>query len=46
MRVLFVCTGSGMRVFYRLADKRIVKLLDDAGKCLKGTLRARVHLVA
>jgi DNA-binding transcriptional ArsR family regulator len=43
---IVVADRRGMRVFYRLADKRIVKLLDEAGECLKGTLRARVHLVA
>jgi DNA-binding transcriptional ArsR family regulator len=36
----------GMRVFYRLADKRIARLLGDAEECLKGTMRARFSEVA
>ncbi len=43
---ILVADRRGMRVFYRLADKRIIKLLDDAEECVKGTLRARVNLVA
>jgi DNA-binding transcriptional ArsR family regulator len=36
----------GMRVFYRLADKRIVKLLDEAEECTKSVMKARMSLVA
>ncbi len=43
---IVVADRRGMRVFYRLADKRIVKLLDDAEACLRGILKARVTLVA
>jgi DNA-binding transcriptional ArsR family regulator len=34
----------GTRVFYRLADRRIVKLLDDAEECLQTTGGARQGL--
>src|SRR3970040_98593 len=43
---IVVAERRGMRVFYRLADQRILKLLDDAEECLKGTLKAKVGLVA
>lgn len=43
---IVVADRRGMRVFYRLADKRILKLLDDAEGCLRGILKARVALVA
>jgi DNA-binding transcriptional ArsR family regulator len=43
---IVVADRRGMRVFYRLADKRIVKLLDDAEECVKGSLKAKVSLVA
>lgn len=36
----------GMRVFYRLADKRIARLLEDAEECTKSVMKARVSLVA
>ena len=36
----------GMRVFYRLADQRIVRLLDDVDACVRGGLRAKANLVA
>lgn len=36
----------GMRVFYRLADKRIARLLEDAEECTKSVMMARVSLVA
>ena len=42
---IVVADRRGMRVFYRLADRRIVKLLDDADECLKGTLKTRLALV-
>ena len=41
-----VADRRGMRVFYRLADKRIVKLLDEAEECTKSLVKARVSLVA
>jgi hypothetical protein len=31
-----------MRVFYRLADPRVGKLLEDAEECLRGMLKARL----
>ena len=43
---IVIAERRGMRVFYRLAEKRIVKLLDDADDCLKGTLRARAYRAA
>ena len=36
----------GMRVFYRLADQRIVRLLDNVDVCVRGGLRAKANLVA
>ena len=36
----------GMRVFYRLADQRIVRLLDDVDACVRGGLKAKANLVA
>ncbi len=42
---IVVADRRGMRVFYRLADRRIVKLLDDADECLKGTLKTRLAVV-
>lgn len=36
----------GMRVFYRLADRKIAKLLEDAENCVKGTVRSRLGEVA
>jgi len=39
---IVIAERRGMRVFYRLAERRIVKLLDDAEECLKGTGKARV----
>jgi len=38
---IVIADRRGMRVFYRLADPRIVKLLEDAEACVKETLRAR-----
>lgn len=43
---IVVAERRGMRVFYRLADKRLLKLLADAEDCVKGTLKARVALIA
>jgi DNA-binding transcriptional ArsR family regulator len=43
---IVVADRRGMRVFYRLADKRIVKLLDGAEECVKGGLKAKASLVA
>jgi DNA-binding transcriptional ArsR family regulator len=36
----------GMRVFYRLADQRIVRLMDDVEACVRGGLKAKANLVA
>ena len=36
----------GMRVFYRLADRNIVKLLDDAEDYVRGSVRSRFSDVA
>lgn len=38
---IVIADRRGMRVFYRLADKKIAKLLEDAEGCVKGTLRSR-----
>jgi DNA-binding transcriptional ArsR family regulator len=43
---ILVADRRGMRVFYRLADKRIVRLLADAEECVQGSLKAKVRLVA
>jgi ArsR family transcriptional regulator len=43
---IVVAERRGMRVFYRLADRRIVKLLDDADACMRGSLKSRASLVA
>lgn len=43
---IVISDRRGMRVFYRLADKKIAKLLDDAEDCVKGTHRARFSDVA
>lgn len=43
---IVVADRRGMRVFYRLADKRIVKLLEDAEECLRASLKAKMKLVA
>jgi len=37
---IVVADRRGMRVFYRLADPRIVKLLEDAEACLLAVRRA------
>ncbi len=42
---IVVADRRGMRVFYRLADRKIVKLLDDAEDCVKGTMRSRFSAV-
>jgi len=33
-------------VFYRLADQRIVRLLDDVDACVRGGLKAKANLAA
>jgi ArsR family transcriptional regulator len=43
---IVVADRRGMRVFYRLADGRIAKLLDDAENCVKGMTRSRLSEVA
>lgn len=43
---IVVADRRGMRVFYRLADRRIAKLLDDAENCVKGMMRSRFSEVA
>ncbi len=43
---ILVADRRGMRVFYRLADKRIVKLLNEAEECARSLMKARIDLVA
>jgi len=43
---IVIADRRGMRVFYRLADRKIAKLLDDAESCVKGTMRSRFSAVA
>ena len=43
---IVVAERRGMRVFYRLADQRIVRLLDDVEACVRGGLKAKASLVA
>ena len=43
---IVISERRGMRVFYRLADKRIVRLLDEADACVRGGLKAKASLVA
>jgi DNA-binding transcriptional ArsR family regulator len=43
---IVVADRRGMRVFYRLADPRIVKLLEDVDACVQRSLQARASLVA
>lgn len=43
---IVIADRRGMRVFYRLADQRIVRLLDDVEACVRGGLRAKANLVA
>lgn len=43
---IVVAERRGMRVFYRLADRRIAKLLVDAEEYVKGALKAKADLVA
>lgn len=43
---IVVADRRGMRVFYRLADQRIVRLLDDVDACVRGGLKAKANLVA
>jgi ArsR family transcriptional regulator len=43
---IVVADRRGMRVFYRLSDRKIVKLLEDAEECVKGTMRSRFSDVA
>ena len=43
---IVIADRRGMRVFYRLANGRIAKLLDDAVNCVKGMTRSRLSEVA
>jgi ArsR family transcriptional regulator len=43
---IVVAERRGMRVFYRLADQRIVRLLDDVEACVRGSLKAKASLAA
>jgi len=43
---IVIADRRGMRVFYRLTDRRIAKLLDDAENCVKGMTRSRFSEVA
>jgi ArsR family transcriptional regulator len=43
---IVVADRRGMRVFYRLADPRIVKLLEDVDSCVRRNVQARASLVA
>jgi ArsR family transcriptional regulator len=42
---IVIAERRGMRVFYRLADKRIVRLLEDVDACVRGGLKAKASLV-
>ena len=43
---IVIAERRGMRVFYRLADKRIVRVLDDVDACVRGGLEAKARLIA
>ena len=43
---IVIADRRGMRVFYRLADRKIAKLLEDAENCVKGMTRSRLSEVA
>jgi len=43
---IVIAERRGMRVFYRLADQRIVRLLDDVEACVRGSLKAKASLAA
>jgi DNA-binding transcriptional ArsR family regulator len=43
---IVIADRRGMRVFYRLADQRIARLLEDAEACVRGGLKAQASLVA
>jgi ArsR family transcriptional regulator len=43
---IVIADRRGMRVFYRLADSRIARLLDDVEACVRGGLKAKTSLVA
>ena len=43
---IVIADRRGMRVFYRLTDKRIAQLLDDVEACVRGGLKAKANLVA
>jgi DNA-binding transcriptional ArsR family regulator len=43
---IVISERRGMRVFYRLADKRIARLLEDVEACVRGGLKAQASLVA
>ncbi len=43
---IVIADRRGMRVFYRLSDRKIAKLLNDAEDCVKGALRFRFSAVA
>jgi len=43
---IVIADRRGMRVFYRLADQRVVRLMDDAEACVRGGLKAKTSLVA
>jgi len=43
---IVIADRRGMRVFYRLADPRIAKLLEDADACVRRSLQVRASLVA
>lgn len=42
---IVVAERRGLRVFYRLADRRILKLLQDAESYVRGTVKAKVALM-
>ena len=43
---IVIADRRGMRVFYRLAARKIAKLLEDAETCAKGMTRSRLSEVA
>lgn len=43
---IVIADRRGMRVFYRLADQRIVRLLDEVEACVRGGLATKAERVA
>ncbi len=43
---ILIADRRGMRVFYRLADQRIVKLLRDVNSCVRGSQKGKASVLA